>query len=113
LEYDKKQNIIFTNNLKNMYITQGLPLTRFSRSCNIINFFSWKFETANVEMQDEMDPNENRGITANLREIKLLDTRFSVVSINTLPVHEYDMQNSPIKCYLIPCICLEILCLTL
>jgi hypothetical protein len=23
------------------------------------------------------------------------------------------MQNSPIKCYLIPCICLEILCLTL
>jgi len=85
-----------------MYITQGLLLTRCSRSCNIINFFSWKSETANVEMQDEMDPNENRGITANLRENKVLDTRFSAVSINTLPVHEYDMQNSPIKYYLTP-----------
>jgi hypothetical protein len=49
-------------------------------------------------MQGEMDPNENRGITANLRENKVLDTRFSAVSISTLPVHEYDMQNSPIKC---------------
>jgi hypothetical protein len=42
-------------------------------------------------MLDEMDPNENRGITANLRENKVLDIRYSAVSINTLPVHEYDM----------------------
>lgn len=89
-------------------------LTRCSRSCNITNFFPCKSETANVEVQDEMDPNESCGTKANLRENKVLDKWFSTVSINTLPVYENDTQNSPIKYYVLtPRICHEILRLTL
>ena len=47
-----------------------------------------------------MDSNENCGVKANMRENKVLDKRFSNVSINTLPVYENHMQNSPIKYYL-------------
>ena len=60
-----------------------------------------------------MDSTEKCDVKANLRENKVLDIWFYTVSINTLPIYENDTQNSPIKYYLSPCICVEVLRLTL